>query len=450
MPNEPSEVATRERKRPHVDALGSGFEIVIVEGPDQGLRLVLDGDQPGRALIGQSSACHLRITDRLVSRRHLAVDPIGTTLKVFDLRSKNGTFVNGVNVVEANLHGGELVRIGDTVLSVGRTSAAPAPRDTRDGFGRMLGRSDAMRALYATCDRLCSSDVPVVVEGETGTGKELLAECLHEASSRASGPFIVMDCTAVAARDVEATLFGVDVPGDAPRPGLFEQADGGTLLVDEIAELDAQVQPKLLRAIERGEVIRVGGHRRVTTNVRVIATTRRDLDREVQAGRFRDDLFYRLAVTRLELPPLRRRIGDVPLLATHFWRALSHGRAPPPDLVERLEDLEWPGNVRELANAVARRFALGDLAPASTRATGTSGTSGTSAEPTASTPRDLVERILELDLPLTASRDQLVEDFERRYVARVLARHGGNVARAAESSGLARRYFQILRARQAR
>jgi DNA-binding NtrC family response regulator len=446
MSKEPSETATTERKRPTIEALGSGFEITVVEGPDQGSRLVLDGDHPGRALIGQSAACHLRITDRLVSRRHVAVDAFGTMLKLLDLRSRNGTFVNGVNVVEANLSGGELVRLGDTVLSVARASATPGPRETRSAFGRMLGRSEAMRVLYPACDRLCSSDVPIVVEGETGTGKELLAECLHEASPRAAGPFVVMDCTAVAARDVEATLFGVDVPGEAPRPGLFEQADGGTLLVDEIAELDAQVQPKLLRAIERGEVVRVGGHLRVTTNVRVIATTRRDLDREVQAGRFRDDLFYRLAVARLELPPLRRRTGDVPLLATHFWRALSHGAAPPPDLVERLEDLEWPGNVRELANAVARRFALGDLAPASIRAMG----SGAGAETPASGPKDLVERILELELPLTASRDQLVAEFERRYVARVLAKHGGNVARAAESSGLARRYFQILRARQAR
>ncbi len=225
------------------------------------------------------------------------------------------------------------------------------------------------------------------------------------------------------------------------RRGVFEQAHGGTLFIDEIGDLDVSLQPKLLRAIERSEVQRVGGERWARVDVRVIAATRRDLDREVAQGRFRDDLFFRLAVARIELPPLRKRRGDIGLLTRHFWRELGGEDLPiPPGLVERFEDMPWAGNVRELHNAVARQIALGELA--------------TELESTRSIPTgpsdDVIEAILSQDLPLTRAREKLVEEFERRYIERMVDRYGGNVTRAAAASGLARRYFQQIRARYAK
>ncbi len=306
----------------------------------------------------------------------------------------------------------------------------------------MVGESPAMRRVYALCRRLAQSDVPVVVEGETGTGKEVLAEALHASGARAKAPFVVFDCTAVAPSLLESALFGHErgafTGALAQRRGVFEQAHGGTLFIDEIGELEPTLQPKLLRAIERGEVQRVGSSRWDRVDVRIIAATRRDLDSEVQAGRFRDDLFFRLAVGRVELPPLRRRPGDIAVLARHFWHLIAGpGRPLPAGLVERLEARSWPGNVRELQNAIARHVAVGDL-PEET------------VSPSRTASSDPIERVLSMDLPLPRARAEVVEEFERRYVEAALHRCDGNVTRAAKASGLALRYFQILKARRAR
>jgi transcriptional regulator with GAF, ATPase, and Fis domain len=290
----------------------------------------------------------------------------------------------------------------------------------------------------------------VIIEGETGTGKEVLAEALHEQGPRARGPFVVFDCTAVPANRLESALFGHEkgafTGAVSARAGVFEQADGGTLLIDEIGELDTSMQPKLLRCIQRSEVQRVGGTKWIKVNVRVLAATRRDLDREVQAGRFRDDLFYRLNVARVELPPLRRRHGDIELLTKHFWITLGGARQPiPPALLQRFIDYSWPGNVRELHNAVARHLALGELA--THEASRISQIPGAPEPSTRSTGADFIEEVIDQKLPLPQARQKVVEEFERRYVESVLAQHGGSVAKAAEASGIARRYFQLIRAR---
>jgi DNA-binding NtrC family response regulator len=338
-----------------------------------------------------------------------------------------------------------------------RVAPALTAMPAGDAFARVLGASPEMRRLYPLCARLAASDVPLVIEGETGTGKELLAESLHEQSARRDGPFVVFDCTAVPANLIEATLFGHErgafTGAIAASKGLFQEANGGTLLIDEIGDLDMALQPKLLRAIERAEVRPLGGNRFISVDVRVMAATRRDLDKEIQAGRFRDDLFYRLAVARIELPPLRRRRGDVALLARHFWEKLG-GEGPLPfDFLVRLENHDWPGNIRELHNAVARRLALGDLAQgallgrpgveAASEATSSALSSHQTSE------GDVIARVIALGLPLSRSRELVVDEFERRYVATVLGRHGGDATRAAQASGIARRYFQLLRARQA-
>jgi DNA-binding NtrC family response regulator len=434
---------------PRMDATvaAAAYQLEVIEGPDLGKTITLDGTQPSRVLVGQSPACQLQLTDRLVSRRHVALDLTGQRLRLTDLSSTNGTFVDGMGVLDVYLRGGEIVRMGGTAL---RVDAVPATGvvvlSSATRFGRTVGASPEMRRLYPLCERLAASTVTVIIEGETGTGKEVLAESLHEQGPRASAPFVVFDCTAVAPNLVESALFGHErgafTGAVSSQKGVFEQADGGTLLIDEIGDLDMALQPKLLRALQRGEVRRVGGDKPIAVDVRVLAATRRDLDHEVQAGRFRDDLFFRLAVARIELPPLRQRRGDVAVLAQHFWSELGGGDRPIAyELLLRYEDYGWPGNVRELYNAIARQLALGalDVAPLEARGGG-----GSMPPPSAG---DLVDSVLALDLPLSQARQRIVEDFERRYVERVLAKHGGSVAKAAAASGIARRYFQILRAR---
>ena len=402
--------------------------------------------------VGKSEACQLRVDDALVSRRHLAIALETGRLRLTDLDSTNGTAVNGVRVVEAFLFGGEIVTLGDTTLSVARIGPpvrAKVPAASR--YGRVIGGSAVMRRLYPLCERLALSDVPVVIEGETGTGKELLAEAIHEASPRASGPFVVFDCTTGPSTLLESMLFGHEkgafTGADVARAGVFEQASGGTLFIDEIGDLDVALQAKLLRAVQRGEVQRLGSANWLTCDVRILAATRRDLEREVQAGRFRDDLYYRLAVARLELPPLRRRDGDVALLAVHFWRALTK-EPMPADFIERLSGYSWPGNVRELSNAVAHRVALGDLANAEALRRPAAARSGAANATSAGAPAsDVVAEVIARDLAYLPAREEVLLDFERRYVEHVLAKHKGNVSKAAAASGIARRYFYTIRAR---
>jgi two-component system response regulator HydG len=455
VPSSPDEIATLLRVQG--TATPTSFSIVVLKGADSGKRWTVDAAAPSRMLVGQGPACELCLTDPQVSRRHLTLDATSDGLRLVDLGSTNGTKVNGIAVFDACLRGGEQIQIGDTVLHVeSRAASTPAEAQgsARFGFGRLLGASAAMRRIHPLCDRLAASDVPVVIEGETGTGKELLAEAIHEASARASGPFIVFDCTAVAPNLVESTLFGHErgafTGAIAARKGVFEQANGGSLLIDEIGDLDPSLQPKLLRALQRSEIQRVGGEGSIRFDVRVMAATRRDLDREVAAGRFRDDLFFRLAVARIELPPLRERRGDVSFLARYFWQQLSDGSTALPDVVlQRFEDWSWPGNVRELYNAVSRRFALGELAGLpSAAAPATLPPPGPSSPVLGERQEDFIDSVLRLELAFPASRQRIVDEFERRYLERVLARHGGSVARAAAASGIARRYFQIIRARQ--
>jgi transcriptional regulator with GAF, ATPase, and Fis domain len=458
------------------------FSLSVVDGPvlagvsDVGLALTIDGTRPSRAHLGKSPVASLRLRDPKVSRNHVSLDVIAGRLRVTDTGSTNGTFLNGVLIREAHAFGGETLRIGDTTLRIDASAPLVFPA-TSDRFGPLLGTSLEMRRLYPLLERLAASDVPLVIEGETGTGKEVVAEAIHAGSARAKREFVVFDCTAVAPNLMEAALFGHErgafTGAVGSQPGVFEQADGGTLLLDEIGDLDVALQPKLLRAIERSEIRRVGGTRWIHVDVRVMGATRRDLEREIQLGRFRDDLFYRLAVARVELPPLRERHGDVRFLTRHFWDSVGGGAAMPHDFFAKLEAYDWPGNVRELRNVVARRLALGDLAPppgAPPSRTGTRASLGSvppsslgsvpssslgSAPSVPSAPgsdaeglEEVLSRALQSKLPLSAARDIVVQEFERRYLQKLLVEHGGDATSAARSAGVARRYFQLLRGKR--
>jgi DNA-binding NtrC family response regulator len=344
------------------------------------------------------------------------------------------------------------VRIGATVLRFEyRAAGVRAEISPATHFGHVVGVSTEMRRLYPLFERLAASRFPLIIEGETGTGKEVLGESLHEEGPRAAGPFIVFDCTAVPPNLMEAELFGHErgafTGAVGSRKGVFEQAHGGTLFIDEIGDLDVLLQAKLLRAIERSEIRRLGGEL-LQVDVRILAATRRDLDTEVQTGRFRDDLFHRLAVARVELPPLRRRRGDIPVLASHLCEQLGGDpQLLPREIVARWEDYGWPGNVRELRNAVARHLALGELANLDPEQWSQTlrGVADAAAGREPASVDDLMEQVLRL--PLGDARQRLVDEFERRYIARMLENHGGNVTRAAEAAGVARRYFQTIKAR---
>jgi two-component system response regulator HydG len=426
------------------------FRLVVVDGLDLGRELRIDGSEASRLLVGKGPTASLKLVDPAVSRRHLALEIERGRLRVTDLGSTNGTRIDEHEVVDAFARGGELLRIGSTSLRVEcivQSSEIPKAQGA-SRFARVIGASPAMRRLYPVFERLSASNVPVVIEGETGTGKEALAEALHEAGPRAAGPFVVFDCTSVAANLMESELFGHErgafTGASAGRKGMFELAEGGTLLIDEIGDLDLPLQSKLLRAVERSEIRRVGASKAIRCDVRLLAATRRDLEREVQQGRFRDDLFHRLAVARVELPPLRKRREDIPLLALHFWQNLGGAQGGPPrELVDVWADMTWPGNVRELRNAVARRIALGDLDRSSARR-------GEGAHSTASGESDPLEigDVLGMNLPYPKARRAVLDSFVQRYVARALADSGGNVAQAAAGSGIARRYFQLLRERR--
>lgn len=416
------------------------FSVTVTAGPDVGASIRLDGSS-ARALVGTSEACDLRLSDRAVSRRHAGFDVVDARLRIVDLSSRNGTFVNGVAVVDAYVGGGESVQLGATTLRVAVISndhEVSLPTTTE--FGDYIGASTEMRRLYPLIERIAATNLPTLIEGETGTGKEVLAEAIHDRGPRAQGPFVVFDCTAVPPSLIEAELFGHEkgafTGASAAHPGVVEQAHGGTLFIDEIGDLEPSMQPKLLRILDRQEIRRIGGHASIRVDVRILAATRRNLEEEVAAGRFRDDLFHRLVIGRVLLPPLRHRKGDVTVLARAFAEQLgAPSGSIPPDVLARWEAHPWPGNIRELRGAVSRFLALGQLTPV---------TSETHPPPSS---RDVIDQLLAQHLTLPEARRRLTAIFERRYVEHALQRSGGNVSKAAEASGIARRHFQTLKSK---
>ncbi len=436
------EIATALVPRPAAALVSAApFVVTVLEGPERGETFALDPKTSGLVLVGQSVTCRIRLSDRGVSRRHASILQKNGGLLLRDLSSTNGTYVDGVRVIEAWVHAAGSVRLGNTTLRFDRVGEPmPVEPSGDDHFGRLIGASLEMRCLYPLARNLAGSMIPIVIEGETGTGKEVLAEAIHEASPRKNGPYVVFDCTASPATLIESELFGHErgafTGATELRKGVFEQAHGGSLLIDEVGDLPLALQSRLLRVIDRGEFRRVGGDRWQRVDVRLIAATRRDLDHEVAEGRFRDDLFHRLAVGRLELPPLRRREGDIRRLVEHF--AKQFGETIPPQVLARWEEEPWPGNVRELRNAVARAAAFAGVPRV-----------GQQQSALGPAPRagDVISTLLAARLPLAVARMKLVEEFERLYVEQALIDHDGDVARAAEAAGIVRRYFNILRSR---
>jgi DNA-binding NtrC family response regulator len=384
---------------------------------------------------GKDPGCDLRLEDPFVSGVHLRLVRRGEALLVVDLASTNGTWVDGVRVGEAALAVGSTVRLGETELVV----EAPAG-DAPLSFEGIVTGDRSMREVFELLERVAPSAVPVTIFGETGTGKELVAHAIHARSERAAGPFIPVNCAAIASELVESELFGHErgsfTGATGSRRGAFEEASGGTIFLDEIGELSLDLQAKLLRTLESGEIKRVGASKPFRVDARVVSATHRDLRAAVKKGTFREDLYYRLAVIRVELPPLRRRPGDIPLLAEHFLRSLAPRRGSRPTFhpaaLERLSRHPWPGNVRELRNVLSRALLLrkgpvigagdilfdGDAGPAP------------AAEPAApgSDSLDLAGKTL--------------AQIEEEAIRRALLRHGGNRRAAARELNIARSTIQ--------
>jgi transcriptional regulator with GAF, ATPase, and Fis domain len=416
-------------------------DLVVVDGPGRGQRASVRG---GAIRIGTAPGNELRLSDPTVSRLHceIRVRPDGMTLR--DRGSTNGTFVGGVRLRDADVPAGTLVRVGSTTLRI-EVGDEPAFVDVspRSELGELVGSSLEMRRVYAVLERIAPTDTTLLIEGETGTGKDVVARSLHAASRRAKGPFVPIDCGAIPENLIESELFGhvrgafSGAIGD--RKGVFEEADGGTLFLDEIGEMPLSLQPKLLRAIETRTIRRVGSSAARPVDVRLCAATNRQLALCVNEGTFREDLYYRLAVVEVTLPPLRARPEDVPALAQHFYRRLAPGSGDlPPEFLARLAARSWPGNVRELRNFIERSVSLGFV----TQAAG-----GGAARAARAAAKADVESLIPLHLPLKDARQAWTESFEEIYLRTLLKKTGGNVTRAAELAGVSRRFLQRLAAR---
>ena len=387
----------------------------------------------GRCVIGAGTGCDIVIDEAAVSRQHVALELVPEGVSVTDLGSRNGTFYLGQRVEKISLSLGARIKVGATTVALDADSESlkSAAVYAGESYRGIVGTSLVMRRLFATLARLEGSLVGVLVAGESGAGKELIARALHDGSSLAAGPHVVVNCGAIPRDLVASELFGhrrgAFTGAVESRKGAFENADGGTIFLDEIGELPLDLQPVLLRVLETGEIRPVGGDA-LQVRVRVVAATNRDLADEVSAGRFREDLFYRLAVVQLVVPPLRDRIEDVEALARRF--ATAAGVSLPADVVEQLKARSYPGNVRELRNVVQAWAALGAIPEPSRVREG-------------ELERLLADRV-DVNVPYAEQKEQLNDLFTRVYLQSLLASTGGNQTQAAKLAGLDRSYLGRL------
>jgi transcriptional regulator with PAS, ATPase and Fis domain len=409
-----------------------GAELVVVEGPEAGEKISVDG---ATVVVGSGTGADLRLSDPLVSRRHLEAHAEAKGLRIIDRSSRNGTFLNGVRVHEILATEDLEVRLGETRLAI-KLGHEPVklPFSTRTRFGSAVAQSEPMRHVFRVLELAAAKDVTVLIEGESGTGKEVLAASLHEESARRDGPFVIVDCGAIAANLVESELFGHErgafTGAVGTHIGAFERAHRGTIFLDEIGELPIEAQPKLLRALEARAVRRVGGREPIAFDVRVVAATNRRLKEAVRLKEFRQDLFYRLAVVHVVVPRLSDRREDVPVLAERFLRQVTNdpNATLPPDLVRLLASYDWPGNVRELRN-VLDRFATFQHADAGLLFDPSNTEHGT---------RGGFDFVSLAGLPYAEAKRRLLDAYHRAVVPKVLEDAGGSVPKAAEMLGMSR------------
>ncbi len=406
------------------------FEVTVVSGPDVG-KTVVGRD---KVLVGKGGEATFQLKDEEVSRVHLELESLPEGIRVRDRASTNGTFLSGARIQQMTVFEEAVLSLGSTVLRVA-TVVPGAPRVARSSFGKVIGRSAPMLALYEKLEKAAPTESTVVLLGETGTGKEVIAEGIHAASSRKGKPFVIVDCGNMAPNLIESELFGHTKGAFSgavnERKGAFLEADGGTIFLDEIGELPVDLQPRLLRVLESGTVKRLGEDKPRKVDVRIIAATHRDIEAEVKKGAFRQDLWFRLAVVLARVPPLRDRKDDIPLLVRHFVAQLGRGDFElPAALREQLQQWSWPGNVRELRNVIERALAGGDVEVGSS--------TGAAPAQLGTLPEDLSA------LPYKDAKERLVEAFTAQYITTLLDRCGNNISEVARTAGIARAYVHRL------
>jgi len=406
------------------------FDITVLSGPDAGLaKTALD-----RVVIGKSAEASLQLKDEQISRAHLEIEGTFEGARVRDRGSTNGTFLSGARIQQMTVYEEAVLTLGTTVLRVNVHREGAVREQGRTAYGKIIGKSPVMQSMYAQLEKAAPTESTVLLLGDTGTGKEVIAETVHAMSARRAKSFVIVDCGNMAPNLIESELFGHTKGAFSgavnDRKGAFLEADGGTIFLDEIGELPLELQPRLLRVLESGTVKRLGEDKPKKVDVRVVAATHRDLEAEVKAGRFRQDLWFRLGVVVVKIPPLRDRREDIPLLVRAFVAQMGRGDFELPDeLKKKLMEYHWPGNVRELRNVIERALA------------GTEVDVGSAAEgpkPTGPLPEDLT------GLPYKDAKERLVDSFTEQYVTTLLDRCGGNISEVARTAGIARAYVHRL------
>jgi DNA-binding NtrC family response regulator len=410
-------------------------QLVVIDGPDRGRAIRLDR----KIVVGTRDDCDLTLADDRVSGRHVELEPDGARFRATDLESTNGTLFEGSLIARVVVPIGATFKIGKTFLRIlpVREPVDVEPSQSRT-FGDLVGESLAMREVFAVLELAADSDITVLLEGETGTGKELAARAIHEASARKKGPFVAIDCGALPEALLESELFGhvrgAFTGASATRKGAFARADGGTIFLDELGAIAPAVQARLLRVLEQRTVKPVGADDERPVDVRVVAATRDDLDALVATGAFRPDLSYRISVLKIVIPPLRARREDIRILVETMMKrsGLEAGEIRGENL-DRLLVHDWPGNVRELRNAVERATALSPRA-ASFAELSLSLTPMAGSDPLS----------IRTDLPFTEAKQEIVSAFELRYLRDLFTRCDGNVAATAREAQMDRKHLRSL------
>jgi DNA-binding NtrC family response regulator len=449
-------------------------QLVIVNGPDKGktLEIVKPRVTGGRGMISD-----LVVPDKAVSGTHFEVSAREDGYRLRDLNSRNGVYVGELRIRDIYLRSGTMFRVGHTNLQFqAMQDTVEIELSKKDRFDSVIGGSPMMREIFAHLEKIAPTELTCLVTGETGTGKEMIARAIHNASPRAGQPFVVLDCGSIPRDLIESTLFGHEkgsfTGAHREYQGCFEQARGGTIFLDEIGELDITLQPKLLRVLEQREIKRVGGSQTIKVDVRVVAATNRDLREEINRNQFREDLYFRLSVVNLELPPLRERSDDIPTIANHFLREVAARRGVAmsfnQEALAALITHTWPGNVRELRNVVERAAALTDetvvtradlvfgremgpnvmashdLAHAGAQAARRAAAIAAGVEPPPSGPAIFDPELLRGGLAFKATKQSVVDAFEVAYLQALMTRNDGNITRAAQEAGLTRYHLREL------
>ncbi|MCL2179152.1 MAG: sigma 54-interacting transcriptional regulator [Proteobacteria bacterium] len=405
------------------------YQIAVIAGPDTGRLAYIEG----RLTVGSRPGVGLRLKDNTVSRHHfeLLAKPEGILIR--DLDSTNGTWLAGARIREVVIAEEAVVTIGKTSLRISIQEENLGQPKATSSFGKVLGSCPTMQSMFGLLERVSKASSTVLLAGEPGTGKSLVAQSIHENSARANKPFVAFHCSSTPMEDLDAELFGrVASPHQTEKTGALLNAAYGTLYLNEIDALPKNTQLRLLNFFENGNTQKLGADKTQRVDVRIIAATQKDLEAEVAAEKFSQELLLQLAVIRIQIPPLRERLEDIPLLAQEFVRLMGRGDFElPRGLMARFGTYDWPGNVQELRNLVERALAGADADPLPGQTT------------PRKSPRNLETETI-AELPFKEAKERLVDSFTREYLMSLYERCEGNISRMAREAGIARNYVHRL------